>query len=267
MAPPLWLEPLLLIALVFICLLLHGGRPARAPAAMRLLPARRRRHPWHDLARQAHLGGTYRARSPHWGGTARAPESKLLLSVQAGPRPLARAQAMRQQSPQLLAPGGGPRLVSDGHPNSLPTMVAHCGRGGPPRWCQDKGPALMPRGRPLPELRDVPVVTTRRRRRRVEGKPRGGCGTKAEAEQVWAVCAWQSNPALVERLPLRWPQRGAARGRRDAPIMSGAGETCCWCACRRGRRRRRSQQECQLLSWRCMAEGSSDAGQAGRRRS
>jgi hypothetical protein len=54
------------------------------------------------------------SRSPHWVWTAIAPETKLLLCVRVGERPLALAQAVLHQIAGLLAPGWVPLFLSDG---------------------------------------------------------------------------------------------------------------------------------------------------------
>src|SRR5207249_9920419 len=57
------------------------------------------------------------SRSPHWVWTAIDPETKLLLSAQAGERTLAMAAAVLHQLAQLLAPGCVPLFLSDGYPH------------------------------------------------------------------------------------------------------------------------------------------------------
>jgi len=104
------------------------------------------------------------SRSPHWVWTAIDPESKLLLSVQVGERTLAMAQAVLRQSAQLLAPGCVPLFLSDGYPNDLTVIVAHCGHWVQPPRRQTRGPAPKPRWMPLPELLYAHVVKTMRRR-------------------------------------------------------------------------------------------------------
>src|ERR671931_285711 len=79
--------------------------------------------------------------SPLWVWTAIDPESKLLLSVQAGDRTLAMAQAMLHQIAQLLAPGCVPLFLSDGNPNYLPAIVSHFGHWMQPPRRHNKGSA------------------------------------------------------------------------------------------------------------------------------
>jgi hypothetical protein len=161
------------------------------------------------------------SRSPHWVWTAIDPESKLLLSVQVGPRILPMAQAVLHQIAQLLAPGCVPLFLSDGHPHYLPAVVTHFGH-----WVQlprrpGRGPVPKPRWMPLPELLYAQVVKTLRRRRIVAVKHRVVCGTKAAVDQLLAACGWQINTAFVERLNLSLRQRVAAIRRRSATSCKG----------------------------------------------
>jgi hypothetical protein len=54
------------------------------------------------------------SRSPHWVWTARDSETKRLLGVRGGERPLAMAQAMWHQIAGRLAPGGVPLFLREG---------------------------------------------------------------------------------------------------------------------------------------------------------
>jgi transposase-like protein len=53
-------------------------------------------------------------RAPSWGWTALDPTRKLLGVVEIGRRTLALAQRVVHQVVQVLAPGGGPRFLTDG---------------------------------------------------------------------------------------------------------------------------------------------------------
>ena len=57
-----------------------------------------------------------------------------------------------------------------------------------------------------------------RRRRLVAVKPHVVFGTQAVGEHVLAACGWHINTAFVERRNLSLRQRGAAVGRRRAPL-------------------------------------------------
>jgi hypothetical protein len=128
------------------------------------------------------------SQSPRWVWTALDPESTLLLSAQAGPRTLPMAQAVLHQIAQLLAPGCVPLFVSDGHPNYLPAIVAHCGPWGQPPRRQARGPAPKPRWMPLPERLYTQVIKVLRRRRIVEVKHLVVLGTQAAVDQVLTAC-------------------------------------------------------------------------------
>jgi len=156
------------------------------------------------------------SRSPHWVWTVIDPESKLLLGIQVGEHTLAMAQAVLHHIAQLLAPGCVPLFLSDGNPNYLTAIVAHCGHWVQPPRRQARGPAPKPRWMPLPEVLYAQVVKTMRRRRIVEVKHRVVFGTQAAVDQVLAACGWQINTAFVERLNLSLRQRVAAMRRRSA---------------------------------------------------
>jgi hypothetical protein len=141
----------------------------------------------------------HRSRSPHWVWTAIDPETKLLLSAQAGARTLAMAHAVLHDLAQVLAPGCVPLFLSDGHPPYLTAIVAYFGHWVQPPRRQAKGNTPKPRWVPLPQLRYAQVVKTMRRRRIVAVKHRVVFGTKAAVEQVLAACGWQINTAFVER--------------------------------------------------------------------
>jgi IS1 family transposase len=162
------------------------------------------------------------SRSPHWVWMTIDPESKLLLSVQVGERPLAMARALLHQLAQLLAPGCVPLFMSDGYPHYLTAIVTHFGHWVQPSRHQARGPALKPCRMPLPELLYAQVVKTLRRRRLVTVKHRVVLGTQVAVEQVLAACGWQINTACVERLNLSLRQRVAAMRRRGATLCQGA---------------------------------------------
>jgi hypothetical protein len=84
--------------------------------------------------------------------TAIDPESKLMLSAQAGERSQAMAQAVLHQIAQLLAPGCVPLFLSDGNPSYLPAIVRHFGHWVQPPRRQAQGPAPKPRWMLLPGL-------------------------------------------------------------------------------------------------------------------
>jgi len=156
------------------------------------------------------------SRAPHWVWTAMDPETKLLLSVQVGERSLTMAQAVLHQVVQVLAPGCVPLFLSDGYAHYLTAIVAHFGHWVQPPRTWATGPAPKPRWMPLPALLYAQVVKTMRRRRLVAVKHRVVFGTQAAVEQVLAVCGWQINTSLIERLNLSLRQRVAAIGRRSA---------------------------------------------------
>jgi IS1 family transposase len=161
------------------------------------------------------------SRSPHWVWTAIDPETTWLLIVRVGDRTLALAQAILHHSAQLLAPGCGPLFLSAGSPHSLTAIVAHFGHWVQRPRRQTRGPAPTPRRRPLPKLLYAQVVKIMWRRRIVEVKHRGVCGTPAAVAQVLATCGWQLNTAFVERRNLSLRQRVAALRRRGATSWKG----------------------------------------------
>jgi len=159
--------------------------------------------------------------SPLWVWTAIDPESKLLLSAQAGERSLAMAQAGLHQIAQLLAPGCVPLFLSDGNPSYLPAIVRHLGHWVQPPRRQAQGPAPKPRWIPLPGLLYAQVVKSYRRRRIVGVKHRVVFGTQLAIEAVLARCGWVINTAFVERLNLSLRQRVAPIRRRSATSCKG----------------------------------------------
>jgi IS1 family transposase len=159
--------------------------------------------------------------SPLWVWTAIDPESKLMLSAQAGERSQAMAQAVLHQIAQLLAPGCVPLFLSDGNPSYLPAIVCHFGDWVQPPRRQAQGPAPKPRWMPLPGLLYAQVVKKMKRRRVVEVSHRVLLGTQAAVDRVLAPFGWKINTAFVERLNLSLRQRVAPIRRRSATSCKG----------------------------------------------
>jgi IS1 family transposase len=157
----------------------------------------------------------------HWVWTAIDPESKLLLAIDIGPRPLAMAQRGVQQVVQVLASGWVPLFLTDGFKEYATALLAHCGEWVQPPRRQATGPAPKPRWMPVPQLLYAQVVKTMRRRRLVDVKHRVVFGTREAVGQVLAACGWQINTAFVERLNLDIRQRVAAIGRRVNTLCQG----------------------------------------------
>jgi IS1 family transposase len=155
-------------------------------------------------------------RSRQWVWTALDPESKLLVVIDIGPRPLAMAQGVVHQIVQVLAPDSVPLVLTDGFKESMTALLTHYGQWVQLPRRQAKGPSPKPRWMPLPELLYAQVVKTMRRRRLVAVKHHVVFGTTAAVDQVLAACGWHINTAFVERLNLSLRQRGAAIGRRSA---------------------------------------------------
>jgi IS1 family transposase len=160
--------------------------------------------------------------SPLWVWTAIDPESKLMLSAQAGERSLAMAQAVLHQIAQLLAPGCVPLFLSDGNPTYLPAMARHFGHWVQLPRRQAKGPVPKPRWMPLPGLLYAQVVKKMRRRRMVEVKRHAVIGTQAAVDEVLRAWGWVINTSFVERLNLSLRQRVAPIRRRSASPCKGA---------------------------------------------
>ena len=160
--------------------------------------------------------------SPLWVWTAIDPESKLMLSAQAGERSLAMAQAVLHQIAQLLAPGCVPLFLSDGNPTYLPAITRHFGHWVQLPRRQAKGPAPKPRWMPLPGLLYAQVVKKMRRRRMVEVKRHVVIGTQAAVDEVLRAWGWVINTSFVERLNLSLRQRVAPIRRRSASPCKGA---------------------------------------------
>jgi len=71
---------------------------------------------------------------------------------------------------------------------------------------------------PRPALLYVQVIKTTRRRRLVRVTHRVVLGAREVVEQVLAVCGWQINTSVVERLNLPIRQHVAAIGRRATTV-------------------------------------------------
>src|SRR6266581_9157447 len=106
-------------------------------------------------------------RTPQWVWGAMAPESKVLLAIDVGSRPLAMAQRFVHPVVQVVAPDCAPRLLTDGCREYLTALLTHYGHWVQPSRRQDKGPSPKPRWMPLPQWLYAHVVKTLRRRRLV----------------------------------------------------------------------------------------------------
>jgi Integrase core domain len=80
-----------------------------------------------------------------WVWTAIDPVNKLLGAIEAGPRPVERAQRGVHRVCPRFAPGCVPAWLSDGFKGYLPALLGHCGGWVHPARRQDKGPVLTPR--------------------------------------------------------------------------------------------------------------------------
>ena len=149
-----------------------------------------------------------------WVWTAVDPVSKLLLTIEVGPRTVEMAQRVMHRVASALAPGCLPVCFSDGFKGYLPAIVGHFGMWIQPERLQDKGPRRKPRWMLLPGLLYAQVVKQYRRKRVVGVKHRVVFGTMEAVAQVLAACGWKINTAMVERLNLDIRQRVAAIGRR-----------------------------------------------------
>lgn len=161
------------------------------------------------------------SRSPHWVWVAIDPVSKLLLTIDVGPRTLAMAQSFVHQVVRLLAPDCVPLFLTDGFKEYITALLTHCGQWGQPERRQAKGPLPKPRWMPLPQLLYAQVIKVTRRRRLVEVKHRVVFGTKAAVEQVLVACGWRINTAFIERVNLGIRQHVAAVGRRVMTLCKG----------------------------------------------
>jgi hypothetical protein len=122
---------------------------------------------------------------------------------------------------QVLAPECVPLFLTDGFREYATALLTHYGHWvqGPRR--QAKGPRPKPRWMPLPKRLDAQVMKTTRRRRLVRLTRRVVFGTQEAVEQVLAVCGWQINTSLVERVNLSLRQHVAAIGRRTSTLCKG----------------------------------------------
>jgi IS1 family transposase len=153
-------------------------------------------------------------RSPHWVWTAIDPQSKLLLTIDVGPRTLAMAQCVVHQVVQVLASGCVPLFLTDGFREYTMALRAHFGYWLQPSRHQPRGPRPKRRWMPLPQLLYAQVVKTVRRRRLVKVRHRVVFGTLAAVEHVLLACGRKINTAFVERLNLTIRQHVPAVGRR-----------------------------------------------------
>jgi IS1 family transposase len=160
-------------------------------------------------------------RSPSWVWTAMDPESKLLLTIDVGPRTLAMAQRVVHQLGQVLAPGCVPLFLTDGFREYRTALLSHCGHWRHPERRQGKGPMPKPRWMPLPQLLYAQVVKSYQRRRIVGVKHRVIFGTLEQVKEVLLAYGRQINTAFVERLNLDIRQRVAAIGRRVNTLCQG----------------------------------------------
>jgi IS1 family transposase len=160
-------------------------------------------------------------RSPHWVWTAMDPQSKVLLVIDVGTRPLEMAQRVVHQVVQCLAPGCVPLCMTDGLKDYGTAFLAHFGRWMQPARRRDTGPLPKPRWVPVPELLYAQVVQAYRRRRIVGVKYRVVFGTMERGQQVLSACGRKINTAFVERLNLDIRQRVAAVGRRVNTLCQG----------------------------------------------
>jgi IS1 family transposase len=156
-----------------------------------------------------------------WVWTAIDPVSKLLLTMEVGPRTVEMAQCVVHHVVSVLAPGCVPAWFSDGFKGYLPAILGHCGWWTHPERHQDKGPWPKPRWMPLPGLLYAQVVKQYRRKRLVGVTHRVVFGTSEAMAQVLAAWSWQINTSFVERLNLDIRQRVAATGRRVNTLCQG----------------------------------------------
>jgi hypothetical protein len=153
-------------------------------------------------------------RSPHWVWTTIDPQSKLLLTIDVGPRTLAMAPCVVHQVVQVLASGCVPLFLTDGFREYTMALLAHFGHWLQPPRHQPRGPRPKRRWMPLPQLRYAQVVKTMRRRRLVKVRHRVVFGTLAAVEYVLLACGRKINTVFVERLNPTIRQHVPAGGRR-----------------------------------------------------
>jgi IS1 family transposase/transposase-like protein len=147
-----------------------------------------------------------------WG--AMDPESKLLLSVEVGPRCVQMAQKLIHRVTDKLAPGCVPVFLSDGLAAYATAILTHFGHWveRPRRGSQGAHP--KPRWMPLPQLHYAQVVKKRLRRRIVKVSKHVVYGTIEGVQAVLEPRGWQINTAFIERINLTIRQHVAALGRR-----------------------------------------------------
>src|SRR5262245_14182067 len=160
-------------------------------------------------------------RTPQWVWVAMDPESKGLLAIDVGSRPLAMAQRFVHHVVQVLAPDCAPLFLTDGFREYLTALLTHYGHWVQPPRRQDKGPAPKPRWMPVPQLLYAQVVKTVRRRRLVRVRHRVVFGTLEAVNAVLAPLGCQINTAFIERLNLSMRQHVAAVGRRVSTLCKG----------------------------------------------
>jgi hypothetical protein len=91
-------------------------------------------------------------RAPQWVWVAMDPESKLLLAIDVGNRPLAMAQRVVHQVAQAVAPDCALLFLTDGFRESLTALLTHYGHWVQSPRRQAQGPAPKPRWMPQPGL-------------------------------------------------------------------------------------------------------------------
>ena len=160
-------------------------------------------------------------RSPQWVWVAMDPESKLLLAIDVGDRPLAMAQRVVHHVAQILAPDCAPLFLTDGFREYLTALLTHYGQWVHPPRRQATGPLPKPRWLPQPQLLYAQVIKTVRRRRLVRVRHRVVFGTLEAINDVLAPHGWHINTAFVERLNLTIRQHVAAIGRRVSTLCKG----------------------------------------------
>jgi hypothetical protein len=92
------------------------------------------------------------SRSPNWVWGALAPVGKLILAVDVGDRPLARAQRLVHRVTRVLAPPCVPLLLPDGFRDYLTARATPYGQWRQPDRRHDKGAQPKPRWMPVPGL-------------------------------------------------------------------------------------------------------------------
>jgi hypothetical protein len=85
------------------------------------------------------------SRSPHWVWMTIDPVTKLLLTIDVGPRTLAMAQCVVHQVVQVLAPDCVPVFLTDGFKAYITALLTHFVHWIQPARRQAKGPLPKPR--------------------------------------------------------------------------------------------------------------------------